>query len=434
MISENQTELKSEFSFEGFQVGDATDRLTEEALHILESTSRTFFIPISRLPGLLLAAVASGYLCMRAIDEIEDHPDLDNKSKELLLRSVSRTLQSAGNSLRNEDFLVTDPLFRERLPEVTVRLGDWVRLAPSTIAARIWDATAAMADRMASWVVSNWAIQTEADLDSYTFGVAGAVGLMLSDIWAWYDGTRTDRFNAIGFGRGLQSVNILRNREADQARGVDFFPWGGLLLTFLLTVTGIVFSFPLGILLALGRRSRLPAVRGICITYIEVIRGVPLVTILFMAQVMLPFFLSTGTPPDRVLRAIAGITLFSAAYLAENVRGGLQAVPQGQYEAAYAVGLSGFKTMVYIILPQALRTVIPVLVGQFISLFKDTTLVSIVGLLDLLGISRSILAQPQYIAQQREVLLFITAIYWVFSYLMAYVSQRLEISLGVGER
>jgi len=210
--------------------------------------------------------------------------------------------------------------------------------------------------------------------------------------------------------------------------------WGGLLLTFLLTVTGIVFSFPLGILLALGRRSRLPAIRGICITYIEVIRGVPLVTILFMAQVMLPFFLSTGTPPDRVLRAIAGITLFSAAYLAENVRGGLQAVPQGQYEAAYAVGLSGFKTMVYIILPQALRTVIPVLVGQFISLFKDTTLVSIVGLLDLLGISRSILAQPQYIAQQREVLLFITAIYWVFSYLMAYVSQRLEISLGVGER
>ena len=119
------------------------------------------------------------------------------------------------------------------------------------------------------------------------------------------------------------------------------------------------------------------AIRGICITYIEVIRGVPLVTILFMAQVMLPFFLSTGTPPDMVLRAVAGITLFSAAYLAENVRGGLQAIPQGQYEAAYAVGLSGFKTMIYIILPQALRTVIPVLVGQFISLFKDTTLVSI---------------------------------------------------------
>lgn len=210
--------------------------------------------------------------------------------------------------------------------------------------------------------------------------------------------------------------------------------WGGLLLTFLLTVAGIVFSFPLGVALALGRRSRLPAVRGLCITYIEVIRGVPLVTILFMAQVMLPFFLSTGTPPDRVLRAIAGITMFSAAYLAENVRGGLQAIPHGQYEAAYAVGLSGFKTMIFIILPQALRTVIPVLVGQFISLFKDTTLVAIVGLLELLGISRSILAQPEYIAQQREVLLFITAIYWVFSYLMAYVSQRLEISLGVGER
>ena len=226
MISDKRTELQSEFSFGGFQVESVPDPLTEDALRILETTSRTFYIPISRLPALLLAAVGSGYLCMRAIDEIEDHPDLDSGSKELLLRSISRTLQSAGINLRNEDFLVTDPSFRERLPEVTVRLGDWVRLAPNTIAARIWDATAAMADRMASWVANNWTIQTESDLDSYTFGVAGAVGLLLSDIWAWYDGTRTDRFNAIGFGRGLQSVNILRNREADQARGVDFFPCG----------------------------------------------------------------------------------------------------------------------------------------------------------------------------------------------------------------
>jgi general L-amino acid transport system permease protein len=210
--------------------------------------------------------------------------------------------------------------------------------------------------------------------------------------------------------------------------------WGGLLLTFILTVAGILFSFPIGISLALGRRSRLPAIRWVSIGYIELIRGVPLVTILFMAQVMLPFFLSTGTPPDRVLRAIAGITLFSSAYLAENVRGGLQAIPSGQYEAAYALGLSGFRTMFHIVLPQALRVVIPVLVGQFISLYKDTTLVAIVGLLDLLGIARSILAQPQFIGQQREVLFFITIIYWVFSYLMSYVAQRLEAFLGQGER
>lgn len=210
--------------------------------------------------------------------------------------------------------------------------------------------------------------------------------------------------------------------------------WGGLLLTFLLTVAGILFSMPLGILLALGRRSRLPAVRWVSIAYIEVIRGVPLVTILFMASVMLPFFLPTGVRPDLVLRAMVGITLFSAAYLAENVRGGLQAIPHGQYEAAYALGLGGFKTMALIILPQALRIVIPPIVGQFISLYKDTSLVATIGLLDLLGIARSVLAQPQYVGLQREVYLFISLIYWGFSYVMAYVSQRLEVALGVGER
>jgi general L-amino acid transport system permease protein len=210
--------------------------------------------------------------------------------------------------------------------------------------------------------------------------------------------------------------------------------WGGLLLTFLLTVVGILVSFPLGVLLALGRRSTLPAVRWVCVAYIEVIRGVPLVTILFMAQTMVPLFLPGGVTIDRVVRAMVGITLFSAAYLAENVRGGLQAIPSGQYEAAYALGLGGFQTTALIILPQALRTVIPVLVGQFISLFKDTSLVATVGLLDLLGISRSILAQPAYIGFQREVLVFITLIYWVFSYLMSYVSQRLEAALALGEK
>lgn len=210
--------------------------------------------------------------------------------------------------------------------------------------------------------------------------------------------------------------------------------WGGLLLTFLLTIVGISFSFPLGILLALGRRSSLPAIRWASITYIEVIRGVPLVTILFMASTMVPLFFPPGTRPDPVLRAMVGITLFTAAYLAENVRGGLQAIPRGQFEAAHALGLSGFQTMTFIILPQALRLVIPVLMGLFIALFKDTSLVATIGLLELLGISRSILAQPQYVSYQKEVYLFITMIYWVFCYFMSYVSQRLEISLGVGER
>jgi general L-amino acid transport system permease protein len=210
--------------------------------------------------------------------------------------------------------------------------------------------------------------------------------------------------------------------------------WGGLMLTFLLTVVGIVFSFPLGVLLALGRRSSLPAIRWVSVVYIEVIRGVPLVTILFMASVMVPLFLPGNVRIDRVLRAMVGIILFTSAYLAENVRGGLQAIPRGQFEAARAVGLSGFHTMVLIILPQALRIVIPVIMGLFIALFKDTSLVATIGLLELLGISRSILAQPQYVGYQREVYLFITLIYWVISYFMSYISRRLEVRLGVGER
>lgn len=231
-------------------------------------------------------------------------------------------------------------------------------------------------------------------------------------------------------------ILLLRGLSADEEL-LPIIPsnlWGGLLLTFLLTVVGIVFSFPLGVLLALGRRSNLGVVRWFSVAYIEVVRGVPLITILFMAQLMLPLFLPTGLTVDRVVRAMVGITLFSAAYLAENVRGGLQAIPRGQYEAAYALGLSGLKTMGLIILPQALRLVIPILTGQFIALFKDTALVSIVGLLDLLGIAKTVLAQPEFLGLQREVYAFISLLYWVLSYGMSYVSQRLEISLGVGER
>lgn len=210
--------------------------------------------------------------------------------------------------------------------------------------------------------------------------------------------------------------------------------WGGLLLTFLLTVVGILFSFPMGVALALGRRSELSVIRWFSVGYIELVRGVPLITILFMAQLMLPLFLPDGWTLDRVLRAMVGITLFSAAYLAENVRGGLQAIPKGQYEAAEALGLNGVQTMIFIILPQALRLIIPILVGQFIGVFKDTSLVAIVGLLDLLGIGKTVLAQPQFLGLQREVYAFISLIFWVLSYGMSYLSQQLEVRLGVGKR
>ncbi len=210
--------------------------------------------------------------------------------------------------------------------------------------------------------------------------------------------------------------------------------WGGLLLSLLLAVFGIVFSFPIGVLLALGRQSKMPALKTLSVIYIELIRGVPLITLLFMGQLMLPFFLPAGITIDRVIRAVVAIIMFAAAYMAENVRGGLQSIPKGQYEAADVIGLSGWQKMVFIILPQALRAVIPVLVGQFIGLFKDTSLVALVGLLDLLGIARGILANPSYIGRQLEVFAFIAMIYWVFSYGMSYASGRLETTLGVGER
>ncbi|MDB9524465.1 amino acid ABC transporter permease [Oscillatoria sp. CS-180] len=222
----------------------------------------------------------------------------------------------------------------------------------------------------------------------------------------------------IGGGLGLPSVSTN--------------DWGGLMLTLLMAVSGIALCFPLGVILALGRRSSLPVVKWLSVAYIELIRGVPLIAILFMGQVMIPLFLPEGMRPDRVLRAIIGLTLFSAAYLAENVRAGLQAVPRGQQEAAASLGLNTPLSLGLIVLPQALKTAIPAIVGQFISLFQDTTLLSIVGLAELLGISRSILANPNYLGRYAEVYLFIGAIYWFFCYAMSLGSRKIEEKLNTG--
>jgi farnesyl-diphosphate farnesyltransferase len=198
--------------------------LRDRALATLKQTSRTFYIPIARLPEKLQDAVASAYLCMRAIDEIEDTPDLDNQTKALLLRSISLRLQEI-TDLDSYSRIGTDLAeYSAVLPDVSLLIGEWASLAPETISPRICDATAAMADRMAYWAEQNWTIANEADLDRYTFSVAGAVGLLLSDLWSWYDGTITDRTQAIAFGRGLQAVNIVRNQEEDIQRGVSFIP------------------------------------------------------------------------------------------------------------------------------------------------------------------------------------------------------------------
>ena len=164
--------------------------------------------------------------------------------------------------------------------------------------------------------------------------------------------------------------------------------WGGLPLTLILAANGIVFSFPLAVLLALGRRSELPVIRALSVGYIEIVRGVPLITVLFMASLMIPLFLPEGITIDKLLRAQIGFILFAAAYEAEVIRGGLQAMPKGQYEAADALGLSYWQKMGFIVLPQALKVVIPPMVNTFIGFFKDTSLVIIIGLFDLLGAVR----------------------------------------------
>jgi general L-amino acid transport system permease protein len=209
--------------------------------------------------------------------------------------------------------------------------------------------------------------------------------------------------------------------------------WSGIMLTLVLAVVSIVASFPIGVLLALGRRSTLPVVRWFCILFIEIVRGVPLITILFMAQVMLPLFLPLELSIDRVVRAMAGMTLFTAAYLAEIVRGGLQAVHNEQVEAARALGLSEILVTGLIVLPQALRAVIPPIMGQFVSMFKDTSLVAIVGLLDVLAIGQSVIKQREYLGAVREIYLFAGVFYFVVSYAMSAASRRLEIQLGVVE-
>lgn len=206
--------------------------------------------------------------------------------------------------------------------------------------------------------------------------------------------------------------------------------WGGLMLTVFMAVVSILLCFPLGILLALGRQSTLPVVRALSVGFIEVVRGVPLIALLFVGSNMIPLFLPLGIRPNLVTRAIIGLTLFSAAYLAENIRGGLQSIPRGQAEAANALGLNSGLTTALIVLPQALKVSIPAIVGQFISLLQDTTLVSILGLFDLLGITRSILANPQFIGRYAEAYIFIGIIYWVLCYAMSVGSRRLEKQLN----
>jgi general L-amino acid transport system permease protein len=210
--------------------------------------------------------------------------------------------------------------------------------------------------------------------------------------------------------------------------------WNGLPLTLILSIVGMACAFPLAILMALGRRSHMPAIRALCVAYIELIRGVPLVTLLFMASVMLPLFLPTGLTIDKLLRAQIAMIMFSAAYLAEVIRAGLQSLPKGQHEAAAALGLSYWQSTRLIVLPQALAAVIPPLVNTFIGFFKDTALVIIIGLFDLLMLANTAITDPNWRGFATESYLFVAAIYWFFCWFMSKYSQSLELELNKGKR
>jgi general L-amino acid transport system permease protein len=228
---------------------------------------------------------------------------------------------------------------------------------------------------------------------------------------------------------GLAAMGLLMRGGIFGLTAVETGKWGGLPLTLLLSVFGLTAAYPLGVLLALGRQSRMPMIRWLCVVYIELIRGVPLISLLFMGSIIFPLFLPEGITINKILRAQVAIILFTAAYIAEVVRGGLQAMPRGQYEAAESMGLNYFLTMRLIILPQALKIVIPPTVSILISAFKDTSLVVIIALFDLLKTTQTALVNPEWMGFSREAYIFVAIVYFLGCFSMANYSRRLEKEL-----
>lgn len=309
------------------------------------------------------------------------------------------------------------------------------------------DRDACLADKVGHEVGACWAY-ARAKLSYFIYGsypfdlrwrvdlvfLLGAIGIgwML-----WLDAPRRDLgafYFFVAF--PLAAFILLRGWEAVGLARVDTSLWGGILVTMLVSLVGIVFSLPFGILLALGRRSRLPVVQLVCVIFIEIVRGVPLITVLFMANTMLPLFLPGNMSPDRLLRPLVGVALFASAYMAEVVRGGLQAMPKGQYEGAMSLGLGYWQMMRLIILPQALRIVIPGIVNTFIGLFKDTTLVAIVGIFDLLKTVEATLVDPTWATPVTRATgyAFAAIFYFIFCYGMSRYSLAVERRLAAGQK
>ena len=232
---------------------------------------------------------------------------------------------------------------------------------------------------------------------------------------------------------GLFVMGLLMKGGLFGLSPVESTQWGGLPLTLMLSVFGLAAAYPLGVVMALGRRSKMPAVKTLCVLYIELIRGVPLISLLFMSSVVFPLFLPEGVTINSIIRAQVAIILFTAAYIAEVVRGGLQAIPLGQYEAADSIGLSYYLTMRLVVLPQALKIVIPPSVQQLISAFKDTSLVVIIALFDVLRTTQTILSDPKWMGFSIEAYIFVASIYFLCCFFMANYSRKLEKELSTEE-
>ncbi len=288
---------------------------------------------------------------------------------------------------------------------------------------------------LGGWIGSLFVTGSAIPLTALAFAIGAAVFSISSVVREPSLSGRSALYAWAGIVIGIMLAMLLLGADLGLVP-VETSQWGGLLVTLVVSVTGIVASLPLGILLALGRRSQMPVVKLFSIIFIELWRGVPLITVLFFSSVMLPLFLPEGTSFDKLLRALIGVALFSAAYMAEVVRSGLQAIPKGQYEGAMALGLSFWQMMNKIILPQALKISIPNIVGNFISLFKDTTLVSIIGIFDLLGMVRAGLKDSNWAAPSSTPTGYFTLalMFWIFCFAMSRYSIYTERRLNTGHK
>ena len=327
---------------------------------------------------------------------------------------------------------IVPPLFDFLIVNAVWTGTDREACLPSETRPEVGACWAYIADRFAYIIYGSYPLPERWRVDVFFVLLTFGAGWLL-----WLDAPRRD-LGAVFFFVILPIVSfaLLHGFEPMGLATVDTALWGGMMVTIVVAAVGIVMSLPLGVILALGRRSTLPVVRLLSTLFIEIVRGVPLITILFMASVMLPLFVPDSWSPDKLMRALVGVALFSSAYMAEVVRAGLQAIPKGQYEAAQALGLSHWQAIGYVVLPQALKITIPNIVNSYIALFKDTTLVFFVGIFDFLKTIEVARADPKWLTSVTSATgyIFAAMVYFVFCYAMSRYAGRIEARLAAGDK